>query len=40
MFDGFDVEKLCGKWVVIVDDVVLSGGILYFIIEILDEVGV
>lgn len=39
VLDGFDVEKLRGKRVAIVDDVVSSGGTLHSITEILDEVG-
>ncbi len=39
VLDGFDVDKLRGKRVAIVDDVVSSGGTLHSITEILNEVG-
>lgn len=39
VLDGFDVERLRGHKVAIVDDVVSSGGTLHAITEILNEVG-
>ena len=39
VLDGFDVEKLRGKRVAIVDDVVSSGGTLHSITSLLEEVG-
>jgi adenine phosphoribosyltransferase len=39
VIDGADVEKLRGKKVAIVDDVVSTGGTLYGLVELLAEVG-
>jgi len=39
VLDGFDVEKVRGKNVAIVDDVVSSGGTLRSLTEIIEEVG-
>lgn len=39
VLDGFDVEKIRGRKVAIVDDVVSSGGTLHSIRQILEEVG-
>lgn len=39
VIDGADVEKLRGKRVAIVDDVVSTGGTLGGLVEILDEIG-
>lgn len=39
VLDGFDVSKVRGKRVAIVDDVVSSGGTLHSLTEIIEEVG-
>ncbi|UQN06593.1 phosphoribosyltransferase family protein [Deinococcus sp. QL22] len=39
VLDGFDVEKIRGRKVAIVDDVVSSGGTLHSISQIIQEVG-
>ncbi|PTA69870.1 phosphoribosyltransferase family protein [Deinococcus arcticus] len=39
VLDGFDVQKIRGRKVAIVDDVVSSGGTLHSIRQILEEVG-
>ena len=39
VLDGFDVEKIRGKKVAIVDDVVSSGGTLHSLRQIIEEVG-
>ncbi len=39
VLDGFDVERIRGKKVAIVDDVVSSGGTLHSLTQIIEEVG-